>query len=73
MIKRRDKYADPSWQIDDPALDRSVVTGRTMTESEQSQPAAEVPPALASPIGAIGVDVIVGETVNQIRNAVKRR
>ena len=39
LIKRRDKYADPSWQIDDPALDRSVVTGRTMTESEQSQPA----------------------------------
>jgi bifunctional non-homologous end joining protein LigD len=28
LIKRRDEYADPSWQIEEPALDRSVVTGR---------------------------------------------
>jgi bifunctional non-homologous end joining protein LigD len=39
LIKRRDEYADPSWQIDDPALDRSVLTGRTLKEIEENRPA----------------------------------
>src|SRR5258705_751064 len=30
LIKRRDDYADPSWQIEDAAFDRSVKTGRTL-------------------------------------------
>jgi bifunctional non-homologous end joining protein LigD len=38
LIKRRDEYADPSWQIDDPALDRSVETGRTLKEIKQGRP-----------------------------------
>jgi bifunctional non-homologous end joining protein LigD len=32
LIKRRDEHADPSWNIDAPALDRSILTGRTMSE-----------------------------------------
>jgi bifunctional non-homologous end joining protein LigD len=39
LIKRRDEYADPSWQIDDPALDHSVLTGRTLKEIEENRPA----------------------------------
>jgi len=39
LIKRRDEYADPSWQIEDPALDRSVLTGRTLKEIEEGRPA----------------------------------
>ena len=30
LIKHRDAYADESWNIDDPALGRSVLTGRTL-------------------------------------------
>jgi bifunctional non-homologous end joining protein LigD len=36
LIKRRYEYADPSWQIDDPALDRSALTGRTLKEIEEN-------------------------------------
>jgi bifunctional non-homologous end joining protein LigD len=39
LIKRRDNYANPSWRIDDPALDRSALTGRTMKEIQEGQPA----------------------------------
>ena len=39
LIKRRDQYADPSWRIEDPALDRSVITGRTLKAIEERRPA----------------------------------
>jgi bifunctional non-homologous end joining protein LigD len=39
LIKHRDEYADPSWRIDDPALDRSVLTGRTLKEIAENRPA----------------------------------
>ena len=39
LIKRRDDYADPSWRIEDPALDSSVKTGRTLKEIKQGRPA----------------------------------
>lgn len=39
LIKRRDEYADPAWQIEAPSLDRSVLTGRTLREIAESQPA----------------------------------
>lgn len=39
LIKRRDQYADPSWRIEDPALDRSVITGRTLKAIEERLPA----------------------------------
>jgi bifunctional non-homologous end joining protein LigD len=39
LIKHRDEFADPSWWIDDPALDRSVSTGRTLKEIEENRPA----------------------------------
>ena len=31
LIKHRDKYADPSWDIESPRLGRSVLTGRSLT------------------------------------------
>jgi bifunctional non-homologous end joining protein LigD len=30
LVKRRDEYADSSWNIEAPALSRSVLTGRTL-------------------------------------------
>jgi bifunctional non-homologous end joining protein LigD len=39
LIKRRDDYADPSWRIEDPTVDRSVKTGRTLKEIKQGRPA----------------------------------
>jgi bifunctional non-homologous end joining protein LigD len=39
LIKRRDNYADPSWEIEDAALDRSVKTGRTLLEIKRGRPA----------------------------------
>jgi bifunctional non-homologous end joining protein LigD len=39
LIKHRDEYADPSWRIEDPALDRSVLTGRTLKEIAENRPA----------------------------------
>jgi bifunctional non-homologous end joining protein LigD len=38
LIKHRDEYADPSWDIDNPELDRSVLTGRTLKEIEEGRP-----------------------------------
>ena len=35
LIKRRDEYSDPSWQIENPALDRSVISGRTMKQIKE--------------------------------------
>jgi bifunctional non-homologous end joining protein LigD len=37
LIKQRDEYADASWNIDSPELDRSVLTGRTLKEIEESR------------------------------------
>src|ERR1700730_4716383 len=34
LIKHRDEYADPAWDIEDPRLDRSVLTGRSLKEVE---------------------------------------
>ena len=36
LIKRRDEYADPSWDIESPKFDRSVLTGRTLKEIEEN-------------------------------------
>jgi hypothetical protein len=30
LIKGRDEYADSSWNVEAPALSRSVLTGRTL-------------------------------------------
>jgi bifunctional non-homologous end joining protein LigD len=38
LIKQRDEYADPSWDIESPPFDRSVLTGRSLTEIENNQP-----------------------------------
>jgi bifunctional non-homologous end joining protein LigD len=32
LIKHRDEHSDPSWDIDRPEFDRSVLTGRTLKE-----------------------------------------
>lgn len=39
LIKQLDDYADPSWSIESTGLDRSVLTGRTLTEIEEERPA----------------------------------
>jgi bifunctional non-homologous end joining protein LigD len=39
LIKHRDEYAERSLCIDAPALDRSVLTGRTLKEIAESRPA----------------------------------
>jgi bifunctional non-homologous end joining protein LigD len=41
LIKHRDEQADPSWDIECPELDRSVLTGRTMKEIEENRPRKE--------------------------------
>ena len=38
LIKHRDQYADPAWDVEDPALDRSVLTGRRMHEIDGGRP-----------------------------------
>jgi bifunctional non-homologous end joining protein LigD len=38
LIKRRDAYADRSWNIDDPRLDYSALTGRTLKQIERGEP-----------------------------------
>src|SRR5947209_7318609 len=38
LIKHRDEYADPSWDIEDPRFDRSVLTGRSLKEIESGRP-----------------------------------
>jgi bifunctional non-homologous end joining protein LigD len=39
LIKHRDEHADPSWNIESPRFDRSVLTGRSLKEiaSDRSQ------------------------------------
>ena len=37
LVKHRDQYADPSWNIESPELNRSVLTGRTMKEIEAAR------------------------------------
>jgi len=39
LVKHRDEYADPSWDIERPELDYSVLTGRTLQEIEEGAPA----------------------------------
>lgn len=39
MIKHRDEYADPSWNIERAELDRSVLTRRTLTEIQEERSA----------------------------------
>jgi bifunctional non-homologous end joining protein LigD len=46
LIKHRDVYADPAWYVENPAFDRSVLTGRSMKEIECGRPKA-VPRAYA--------------------------
>jgi len=38
LIKERDACANPSWDIESPELDRSVLTGRTLKEIAEGQP-----------------------------------
>ena len=38
LIKRRDEYADTSWDIESPKFARSVLTGRTLKEIEEGRP-----------------------------------
>ena len=38
LIKHRDEHADPSWDIESPKFDRSVLTGRSLKEIEQGSP-----------------------------------
>ena len=41
LIKQRDEHADPSWDIENPEFDRSVLTGRTLKEIEEGSPRKE--------------------------------
>jgi bifunctional non-homologous end joining protein LigD len=36
VIKHRDEHADPSWDVESPELDYSVLTGRTLKEIEEA-------------------------------------
>jgi bifunctional non-homologous end joining protein LigD len=38
LVKHRDEYADPSWDIESTRLDRSVLTGRTLKQIENGRP-----------------------------------
>jgi bifunctional non-homologous end joining protein LigD len=38
LVKQRDEYANPSWDIESPRLNRSVLTGRSMREIENGRP-----------------------------------
>src|ERR1700730_9853509 len=38
LIKHRDEYADPSWDVESPHLDRSVLTGRSLEEIKNDRP-----------------------------------
>ena len=38
LVKQRDEYAYPSWDIESPRLDRSALTGRSMKEIENGRP-----------------------------------
>ena len=39
LIKTRDEYADPSWDIESVRIDRSVLTGRRLKEIKDGKPA----------------------------------
>jgi bifunctional non-homologous end joining protein LigD len=39
LIKHRDEYADPEWDIEAPSLGRSALTGRTMKEIAEERSA----------------------------------
>jgi bifunctional non-homologous end joining protein LigD len=39
LVKHRDEHADPSWNIESPELDRSVLTSRTLQEIAAGAPA----------------------------------
>jgi bifunctional non-homologous end joining protein LigD len=38
LIKSRDEYADPSWDIESLRFDRSVFTGRSLKEIKDGKP-----------------------------------
>ena len=38
LIKSRDEYADPSWDIETPRFNYSVLTGRTLEEIRDGKP-----------------------------------
>ena len=38
LIKSRDEYADPSWDIESPRLGHSVLTGRSLEEIKDGKP-----------------------------------
>jgi bifunctional non-homologous end joining protein LigD len=38
LIKSRDEYTDPSWDIESPRFDYSVLTGRTLEEIRDGKP-----------------------------------
>lgn len=38
LIKSRDEYADPSWDIESARFDRSVLTGRSLKEIKNEKP-----------------------------------
>jgi bifunctional non-homologous end joining protein LigD len=38
LIKTRDEHAEPSWDIESPWLDRSVLTGRSLKEIKDGKP-----------------------------------
>ena len=37
LIKRKDQWADPKWNVDAPSVDRSVVSGRGLKQIEDAQ------------------------------------
>ena len=39
LVKSRDEYADPLWDIESASFDRSVLTGRSMEEIKDGKPA----------------------------------
>jgi bifunctional non-homologous end joining protein LigD len=38
LVKSRDEYADPSWDIESPQLDYSVLTGRSLKQIKEGEP-----------------------------------
>jgi bifunctional non-homologous end joining protein LigD len=38
LIKSRDEYADPSWDIESPRLEYAVLTGRSLNEIKDGTP-----------------------------------
>jgi bifunctional non-homologous end joining protein LigD len=48
LVKRRDEYADPSWDIKSPRFDRSVLTGRSLKQIERGGLKKNAPSRTAS-------------------------